>query len=227
MTYENIKKNYLELVTILLPVKDFHNFLNESIYSILNQSYVNFELIVIDDSEDNLILDLIKTYDDKRITYLKGNRAGLSNALNLGLEQSSGIFIARMDSDDVSHKKRIEEQYYFMKQNNIDICGCNSIIIDENNNSIDTFIAPKSKNLIIPYLVSFVPFFHGSVMINKNFIDKYLLTYSENFYAEDKRLWINFFINKAKFSNIDSFLYYYRENKNSLINSNIKWKFYY
>lgn len=221
-THKNIEKYEKDLISILFPIKEFHKFLSASIQSIINQTYQNIELIIIDDSNDSLVSNLINGLNDERIVYIKGYQKGLSKALNLAIENSRGLYLARMDSDDISSINRLEQQFLFMKKNEVDICGCNAYIINEDNQIIDTFISPKNQNLIIPYLVSFVPFLHGSVIINKSFLKKKSLFYDHNFKAEDKKLWMNFYNEGAKFLNIDEFLYHYRDTKNSLIHINLK-----
>lgn len=213
------KINKNKLVSVILPVYSYNIFIKDSLSSIINQSYFNIEIIIIDDSSDKRLLDLIKTFSDKRIIHVNGNKTGLSSALNLGINLSKGQYIARMDCDDLSDLMRIEKQLFFMIKKDIDICGTNALIINSRNNVTDTFIAPKNNNLIIPYLVSFIPFFHGSIMINKKFIEKYKLKYENNF-AEDKFLWMKFFYNRAKFDNLDDFLYKYRQHEGSLFVKN-------
>ena len=96
--------------------------LTAAIKSILNQTYKNIELIIVDGSSTSKNYDVIKSFSDNRIFYYKTK--GYINCLNLGLSKSKGEYIARMDSDDISYKTRIEEQYNFLiKNKDIDICS--------------------------------------------------------------------------------------------------------
>tara|TARA_A100001015_G_scaffold13494_1_gene15742 strand:- start:4250 stop:5158 length:909 start_codon:yes stop_codon:yes gene_type:complete len=215
----NNNNKFNELVSVIYPIYSYNKYINQSLKSVINQSYNNLEILIIDDSDDELISNLIFKISDKRIKYFKGNKSGLSSALNYGIEISNGDYIARMDCDDLSHPSRIEKQIKFLNDNNLDVCGSNVIIIDISDNTIDSFVAPKIKKLIIPYLISFIPFFHGSVLIKKKFIIRNELFY-KNCYAEDKQLWIDFFYKNARFGNVDEFLYKYRQHSDSLFLKN-------
>lgn len=214
--------NNSALVSIILPIYNSEMFLRDSIYSIINQTYTNIEIVVIDDSDNNKSFQIIERIEDKRIIYFKGNRAGLAKALNLGINKSNGKYIARMDSDDVSEFNRIEEQVRFLESTNSDICGCNVLIINENGETTDSFVSPKINEIFPAYLVSYVPFYHGSILIKKDFLTKNNIKYSSKYLAEDKILYIDFYNFGAKFGNVDKFLYKYRILKNSLFNKKYK-----
>jgi glycosyltransferase involved in cell wall biosynthesis len=105
-------------VSVILPVYNSEIFLKSSIDSILNQSFKNFELIIINDgstdSSEKIILNYLKK--DKRIIYIKNfKNYGISRSLNIAIKKSKGEFICRMDSDDISHYKRIEIQIFFLE----------------------------------------------------------------------------------------------------------------
>jgi len=96
------------LVSVILPCTKLDAYLIESIKSILNQTYNNFELIIISsDHSDEFRLGLLKLFPDNRIVIITPSLAGLANALNFGIEKSSGEIIIRMDSDDISADNRI------------------------------------------------------------------------------------------------------------------------
>ena len=101
----------MKLISCIMPIKKDLSYLDKSIESILNQSYKNFELIIIDNSSNKSVLKKITTYKKKikELKFLKkvGN---LSELLNYGVTKSKGDFVARQDSDDISHKKRFEYQ---------------------------------------------------------------------------------------------------------------------
>jgi glycosyltransferase involved in cell wall biosynthesis len=140
----------------------------------------------------------------------------LSDALNLGIQNSRGDFIARMDADDISEKNRLEFQLKNMIENDSDICGSHFITIDKKNNLIDAKIMPLTKEAFSARLITNVPFSHGSVMLRKKFLKINDLSYSRIGRSEDYRLWIDFYNKSAKFSNVDMFLYRYRVYENSL-----------
>ncbi len=97
--------------------------LRRAVESILNQTYSDFELIVVDGGSTDANSRVIGEFDDPRIVFRKAK--GYINCLNLGLKTARGVYIARMDSDDVSLPQRLEEQVRFLEQNpRVDLCSC-------------------------------------------------------------------------------------------------------
>ena len=117
------------MISVILPVIS-KKYLKESVDSILNQTYKNFELIVIleKSNEQIEIENILNKYNDKRIIIIKNNKKlGLAKSLNIGVDKSKGKYIARMDSDDVSLENRLEIEYNYMeKHNDVDILSTNA-----------------------------------------------------------------------------------------------------
>jgi Glycosyltransferases involved in cell wall biogenesis len=94
-----------------MPVFNVAPFLREAMDSILNQTYTDFELIVLNDCSPDNSEEILDSYSDSRIVrYLGKENVGLANVLNIGLKMAKGEFIARMDSDDISLPMRLEKQ---------------------------------------------------------------------------------------------------------------------
>ncbi|MBA3284207.1 MAG: glycosyltransferase family 2 protein, partial [Nitrosopumilus sp.] len=99
-------------VTVLMPVYNASAYLHDAIQSILNQTFQDFEFLIIDDGSSDNSEIIIKGYKDKRIRFIKNEQnIGISATLNKGIELASCELIARMDADDVSYPKRLEKQY--------------------------------------------------------------------------------------------------------------------
>ncbi len=98
------------LVSILIPFKNTFSFLPECLNSILDQTYSNWELIIVDDFSTDESYDLVHNYAQKeeKITLLKNKAPGIINALRLAFEHSKGVLITRMDSDDIMHKDKLK-----------------------------------------------------------------------------------------------------------------------
>ena len=110
--------NHSPLVSVLMPVYNAGAFLNEAVESILNQTYKNLELIIINDGSTDNTEDRIKSFKDSRIKYFKNeNNLKLIKTLNKGLRLCTGKYIARMDADDIALNTRIEKQVAFMELN--------------------------------------------------------------------------------------------------------------
>ena len=128
-----------ELISIIMSVyNETDSVLALSVDSILSQSYSNFEFIIVDDNPNNTqIRDFLKRQSDPRIVriYNKENR-GLVYSLNKALKVAKGGIIARMDADDISEKDRIEKEYRYLKNHNLDLVGTWIHLIDSQNNKI-------------------------------------------------------------------------------------------
>ena len=98
------------LISILIPFKNTELFLRECIYSIINQTYSNWELLIIDDHSKDKSYDLVEDYanKDKRIKLYKNDGSGIINALKLAFSKSKGDYITRMDSDDIMSEIKLE-----------------------------------------------------------------------------------------------------------------------
>lgn len=107
-------------ISVIMSVHNEERFLGASIESILNETYKNFEFIIVDDKSTDNSLEIIKKYQkkDKRIRIIKNEEnIGLTKSLNRALKLAKGEFIARQDASDISKKERLAEQINFLKEN--------------------------------------------------------------------------------------------------------------
>ncbi len=212
------------VVSVILPVYNGDKYLNDAVDSILNQSFKDFELIIIDDGSSDNSLSIAKEYENKdsRVVLVSQENSGLVFALNKGISLAKGQYIARMDADDISLDSRFDEQVKALK-NGSDICGCHFLVIDESNRLIDSYVMPRTENSILAVLSQGPPFAHGSVMFKRSFWDTHRLSYSDSKYihAEDYFLWTRFYECGAIFCNVDKFLFKYRFFSKSLSKMNM------
>ena len=203
-------------ISVLLPVYNGQTHLKQAIDSILNQSYQDFELIIVNDGSTDGTLDLIRSYSDKRIVLINQKNIGLSGALNRAIKESRGRYLARQDHDDVSLPMRFEEQLRLMEAKSLDFCGCNILMIDEAGNPMQRVDMPNTPDLITITMACTVPFAHGSVMMRKAFVAQHSLRYQEWSSAEDYELWSEAYRLGAQFGNVDKVLFHYRDFSGSL-----------
>ena len=103
------------LISVILPAYNAEQYIKESIDSILTQSLRDFELIIINDGSLDKTEDLILSYSDNRIIYIKNEKnLGLIKTLNKGVSYAKGSYIVRMDADDVCMPNRFEKQVEFL-----------------------------------------------------------------------------------------------------------------
>lgn len=185
------------LVSVLLPAYNAQRTICESINSILHQTYQNFELIIINDGSTDATAQMILSISDKRIRYYEnvGNR-GLIYTLNRGISLSQGEYISRMDADDISLPTRIEKQVALMeKYPNVIVCGTNISFFGSQSklkSASNSFICFSSSSDFKQFLIKGPGFAHPTVMIRKSILDKYHITYDNNFlFAEDYKLWVD------------------------------------
>ncbi len=214
-----------ELISVILPVYNGEKYLKEAIESILNQTYTNFEFIIIDDGSKDSSLEIIKEYEkeDERIVVVSRENKGLIATLNEGMERAKGKYIARMDQDDISLPERFERQIKVMKNNNIMVCGTYTKVIDEDGKYIKDGIVPTQDDEIVKKLLECTnPLFHPTVMFKK-FDNIFYNEFAHN--CEDYELWLKY-TEIGKIENLPEYLLKYRIELSSITNSGRYLSFY-
>jgi glycosyltransferase involved in cell wall biosynthesis len=199
-----------------MPIYNAQQDLREAIESVLGQSYSDFELLIIDDGSTDDSVRIIRSFEDSRIRLISQPRnLGLVAALNKGLKEAHGQFIARMDGDDICMPDRFVLQLQIMQDQKLDICGSHWAQIDASGFQFATLYAPKLADEVIATLATTVPYAHGSIMLRKSFLDQHALHYKPE-YSEDYELWIRLFELGAKFGFVDAVLYMHRTHPKSI-----------
>jgi glycosyltransferase involved in cell wall biosynthesis len=177
------KQNHPPSISVVLPVYNMELFIGESIESILNQSFTEFELIIIDDASTDGTRDRIRSYKDSRIIVLE-NEINLGNfpSRNRGLKIARGNYIAVMDGDDTSLPHRLTTQFEFM-ENNPEILACGSF--NTLTASLIKLKQPYNFTDISHALLINSCFFHPSLFIRKQAIQKIGYYNEEYVYASD------------------------------------------
>lgn len=183
-------------VSVVMPTRNADAYLREAIDSILNQTLTDFEFLIIDDNSEDKTREIIESYSDKRIRLIDGPCKGISAALNVGLKEAKGKYIARMDADDISLPTRFEEQVRFMDEHdNVGICAVKAEFFGRktkrqfghlwSRNDESEFI----KCGILDFINTF-PICHPACMFSKRLFNQYGLKYNEGYFAsEDQELW--------------------------------------
>src|ERR1035437_8585274 len=114
-------------VTVLMTVYNCSQYILTSINSILGQSYVNFELLIIDDGSEDNSEEIIRSLNSEKIKYIKLKHLGRSAALNYGLKEAKYNWVALMDSDDIAVPDRLEKEVSLVKGNYQDIIFSDSV----------------------------------------------------------------------------------------------------
>lgn len=178
-------------VSILMPTYNAEKYLRESVLSILNQTFQNFELLIIDDESTDRTREIMEEYAgrDSRIKLLNGPKRGIAAALNYGIDQSRGDYIARMDADDLSLPERIQIQVNIMEKNKeIGVCSSLCMLYYCNGELKENPICPPDHQAIQCFLLFSNPITHSSVVMRKSILGNDV-RYDENVVAEDYHLW--------------------------------------
>lgn len=197
-------------VSVLMPVYNADRFLKEAIDSIIEQSYSDWELIIINDGSIDKSEQIALSYTDDRIKYFVNEKnLGLIDTLNKGIDICQGEYVARMDADDISTSDRLEKQVEFLdKHPECAICGCQATVIDNNGQPIGQIINLYDNEYLQINLLFSVPFIHPGVTMRKTVLKEN--RYNENYkHAEDYDLWCNIAQN-YKVNNLSDFLLKYR-----------------
>lgn len=218
------------LVSIITPVYNAEEFLEETILSVLNQTYKNWELILINDCSKDNSYKIIKKYlkIDKRIKYLKNEKnSGPAITRNNGINISKGKYIAFLDSDDLWYKDKLKNQINFMEKNNKNICHGNYEMINKKSNVLKKIIT--NKELTYKVLLKENQIKTSFLIINKEKINR---IYFPNIRHEDFAFFLDILKNNNEKSvRIDEVIGRYRVQEKSISSNKFKsalwtWKIY-
>lgn len=195
------------LVSIIMSVYNGEKYLFESIESIINQTFKDFEFIIINDGSIDTSLEIIQNFQaiDKRIVLINRENRGLISSLNEGMSIACGEYIARMDADDISYPQRIQKQVDFLQRNqHIDLCGSWIRTFNENNSKLYKY--PQFDIQIKATFLFQNPLAHPSIMFRKNLFSNYY-PYRD---IEDYATWL-FLAPNAQYENLQTPLLHYRK----------------
>lgn len=208
------------LVSVVMSVYNAEKYLPEAIDSILNQSFKDFEFIIIEDCSTDNSLTILKSYADKdsriRIIQKQENKRmkGFIENLNIGLNEAKGKYIARMDSDDIALPHRFKKQVMFLEQNpDIFMVGSSVNFIDENNKIIGEKKALENDAEIKNRMFNHISMYHPVLMFRNDGTAVYR---EKMFYCEDYDLYLRLMNLGKKFYNFLEPLLNYRVLDSSL-----------
>ena len=164
------------LVSVLMPAYNAERYIDEAVQSILNQSFKDFELIILNDGSTDKTWSIVQKYasKDSRIVAVSNTKnMKLSRTLNRGINMAKGKYIARMDADDISLSNRLRDQYHFMETHpQVGISGGSMNIIDTSNKVIGKRDYHLSDVDIREHIFKYSPFSHPLIIIRKSVLDK-------------------------------------------------------
>ncbi|SHI94601.1 glycosyltransferase [Aquimarina spongiae] len=160
-------------ISVLMSVYNGERHLREAIDSILNQTFKDFEFIIVNDGSTDSSEKIIQEYQDDRIRYIKRENGGLSAALNTGLFVAKGKYIARMDADDFSVPDRLEKQFDYMEKNpNLVALGGGITYMEEEGDLIFSYVNTMSPDQIRENILQMCPIAHPTVFYRTDVAQK-------------------------------------------------------
>jgi len=200
-------------ISVIMPAYNAEKYIKEAIESILNQTFKDFEFIIVDDASTDNTRKIIGTYakKDGRIKVLYNEKnLGIVHSYNKAIKIAKGKYIAILENDDIAAPTRLEKQFVFMEANpKVGVCGTNIVLINEKGKEIGRRIRPELDKECRRAFFLYCPIFHTTAMIRKECFEK-LGYYDDKFiYAQDLEIFMRFSIG-YKLHNLQEFLGYYR-----------------
>lgn len=216
-------------ISCIIPCfNESHDVLGASLASILNQTYANFECLIIDESTNAETMKVCKeicSLDPRFYYFHPPKRLGLAGSLNLGIEKARGEFIARFDSDDICSPNRFALQIKFLSENaEIGVVGSSLNIIDSEGRSINHRPYSADHSDIEKKFIFSNGIAHPTVMFRKSLLSISGGAYDPTFrYAEDLEFWLRLLNCNIKFANLPEPLVQYRQQYTNRSRDN--WKY--
>jgi glycosyltransferase involved in cell wall biosynthesis len=195
-------------ITVLLPVYNCELYIKTAVESILNQTFTDFELLIIDDASTDATVSIIQKIEDSRIQLIqKPVNSGYTHSLNYGLQLAKGEYIARMDADDISYPERFAKQIAYLEMHlEVVVCGTTYKIVDNDKR----ITLPEHHEAIKIGLLWGNCILHPSVMIRKKVIADFSIQYNTSKEpAEDYDIWVRL-LSIGKLHNLQEVLVEYR-----------------
>lgn len=209
------------LVTVIMSVYNDEQYVGEAVDSILEQTYQNFELLLIDDGSTDGSKEILGEYATQEPVTLVQNdeNKGLTASLNRGIDAASGKYIARQDADDRSRPTRLERQVEYLESHpDVGLVGTDAIMIDADGSSVRRRHVPSRPSQ--SELLEQNHFVHGSVMLRRGLLEA-VGGYDELFkYAQDYDLWLRL-AKRTTLRNIPEPLYGFREHGERIAETNM------
>jgi glycosyltransferase involved in cell wall biosynthesis len=177
-------------VTVLMPVHNAAAFVRDAAASILSQTFRDFELLVVDDASTDATVTVLESLGDPRIRVIRSReRLRFSGALNAGLDQARGVFVARMDGDDIALPDRLARQREYLRAHpEVGLCGGLAARFGTLRGRF--FRTPLTHGEIASQMLFDSPFVHPTVMLRRELFDRHGLRYDAVFCpADDYELW--------------------------------------
>ena len=199
-------------ISVVMPVHNAGAYLRDAVSSILNQTFRDFEFIIVNDGSSDASASILQEYErrDSRIRVFHQENQGMITALNRGCRAARGVYIARMDADDMSHVNRLERQLEYMEKHpDVAILGTWVCTLENDGTQTGSW-CPSTNSKMLKWTNFFgVCVAHPSVLIRRQVMEKLNFYRADAAHGEDVDLWLRA-SGIAEFGNVPEILYTYR-----------------
>ncbi len=210
----------MEKVSIIIPVYNSCKYLEECLNSVINQTYKNLEIILVDDQSTDESVEIIKRFKDKRIKLIElKTNSGVAIARNRGIEESTGSFLCFLDSDDYWYLDKIEKQVQFMKKNKYEFIYGDYAYLKGNKIHHSTHVP---KHLTYEQALKNTTIFTSTVMFDMKKLRKEDITMPNIRRGQDTATWWKVLKNGITAYGMNGVVSVYRVREKSLSSNKIK-----
>ncbi len=216
------KKN-LPLVSVVVPCYNHEKYVKETIESIINQTYKNIELIVIDDGSKDGSVQVIQEMADKYgFTFIHRPNKGLSATLNEGIKLSKGKYFSAIASDDILMLEKIEKQVEFMESNpEYGMCYGKIVYFEDSIKNTSEYSNSNKQGWVFDDLLNYGCFIPAPSTFMRKEVFETVGEYDENLWIEDWDMWLRI-SQKYQVGYIDEYLAYYRKHDTNISSQSLK-----
>lgn len=207
------------MISIVVPVYNAESYIKETIENVLNQTYQDFELILVDDGSSDNSRQVISEFDDPRVKLFRNTGKGAYSARNYGVDQATGRYIAFLDADDVWSRDKLEKTFAHMQKNNAGFVFTAYEFGDEK-------AVPTGKIVHVPETLAYKKalgrtiIFTSTVLFDTEIINKELI-HMPHIESEDTATWWNILRTGVVAYGLDESLVIYRRSSNTLSSNKI------
>jgi glycosyltransferase involved in cell wall biosynthesis len=221
-----IRKQAARKVSVIIPVYCMEQYVAIAVNSVLQQTYTNFELIIVDNGSTDRSIEICRQFKDARIKIIQQENRGPSGSRNTGIRHATGDYITFLDADDIWHPEKLARHVAHLDQSpQVGVSVCYSAFIDTDGNSLGLYMMPKLCNITPGHVLCRCPQSNGSVSVYRRelfddiaFQDN-LRGYMEDCYfderlksMEDVECWLRMALTKWQIGGIPEALTLYRVN---------------
>jgi alpha-1,3-rhamnosyltransferase len=218
-----IEENNLPLVSVVVPCYNHEKYVKETIESIINQTYKNIELIVIDDgSKDNSVSVIQELADKYGFTFIHRPNKGLSATLNEGIKLSKGKYFSAIASDDILMLEKIEKQVEFMESNpEYGMCYGKIVYFEDSIKNTSEYSNSNKQGWVFDDLLNYGCFIPAPSTFMRKEVFESVGGFDKNLWIEDWDMWLRI-SQKYQVGYIDEYLAYYRKHDTNISSQSLK-----